>query len=310
MTPHSSQNSTVSLEEIWSPKAIQLAKDLTVGHRPHLQKEKVKNQQRPVQIRAEPIVFSEIDQALVEPNDSSVIVTKVVHFQRHGQGYHNLLGEILHESGARFNFNSKDPVQNPWTRPEFVDTPLTDLGRLQCRQQIPQASQLSPEMVVVSPMQRAIQTAWISFGHVAPLPASSNAIPWVSHEGCREELGLLTCNRRRPLSEIQADYPQINFLDMTEEDTLWNPNKKETLHARSERIYSFLVDFLANRPESNIAVVGHSVTLFHMCNTILDCDDHPQLADWFLTSEIRSMKLTFVKRREVMRTWVLPGIVE
>jgi hypothetical protein len=142
---------------------------------------------------------------------------------------------------------------------------------------------------------RAIQTAEISF---ADFYEKEN-IPWIAHEGCREELGVLVCNKRRPLSHIQKDYPNLDFHgNIPEEDSLWNPTERETSASKSDRIYGFLVDFLANRPESEIAVVGHSAWLFHMCNAVVEIsgeEDEDALLSWFLTSEIRSMRLTFSK---------------
>lgn len=116
----------------------------------------------------------------------------------------------------------------------------------------------------------------------------------IANEGCREELGWLVCNKRRKLSEIKADFPELDFpSDMTEEDTMWEPSVWESERHKGDRIYDFLVDFLADRPERNIAVVCHSAWLSHMCNAVLDCGGDENLTTWFDVSEIRSMRLTF-----------------
>jgi broad specificity phosphatase PhoE len=153
------------------------------------------------------------------------------------------------------------------------------------------ASILNPELVVVSPLLRAVQTAKLSFSDFYQNPK----IPWIAHEGCREELGVLVCNKRRPLSQIMEDFPDLQFWEMTEEDSLWDPTQRESNESKSGRIYEFLVEFIANRPESEIAVIGHSAWLFHMCNAVVDCGDDEGLTSWFLTSEIRSMRLTFTR---------------
>ena len=218
-------------------------------------------------------------------SESTAADTKIIHFQRHGQGYHNLIGDIWRELQVPMDLDSSDHSKNPFLRPEILDSPLTETGRQQCHAQRAQASLLKPELIVVSPLQRAIQTALLTF-------ADHNAVPWMAHEACREELGLLVCNQRRPLSEIQQEYPHIDYSYMvSEEDSLFYPDRRETVVEKSERVYQFLVDYIRQRPEKEIAVVGHSAWLFNMCNAVMDCDE--SLTSWFLTSEIRSMRVTF-----------------
>jgi broad specificity phosphatase PhoE len=194
---------------------------------------------------------------------------------------------MLREAGMKLDHSSRDPSVNPWIRPEIRDSPLTESGIQQCIARRPQAALLSPQAVIVSPLLRAIQTAKLSF-------ADHGHVPWVAHEGCREDLGVLQCNRRRPLSTIKADYPDLDTSHMMdEEDLMWDPDNIESAAAKSDRVYDFLVDFISKRPEAELAVVGHSAWLFHMCNAVVDCGDDDELASWFLTSEIRSMRVSF-----------------
>lgn len=218
--------------------------------------------------------------------------TKIVHFQRHGQGYHNLVFAVLNEAGAPvLDVYDTDPKKNPFVRPEMVDAPLTELGREQCKAQRPNAAALRPEVVIVSPLHRALQTAQISFTDFR------GKIPFIAHEALREELGLLVCNKRRPLSETMEDYPSIDFSIMAktapDEDIMWDPNNRENPQKQARRIYGFLADFLRLRPEKELAIVGHSAWLFGMCHVVLDCGQDDDLRAWFGTSEIRSMKLKF-----------------
>lgn len=292
--------SSTAAKEGWSPSAIQLAKELSISQREKLRAEEGVVQDWPVQIsatRLETTTSTDAEERILRnDNDeasSSNTITKIIHFQRHGQGYHNLLGEILRDAGVRTNIDSRNPKINPWIRPEIVDSPLTELGKEQCHDRRPEAALLNPQLVVVSPLLRAIQTAKITFGN-----HDRSDIPWVAHEGCREELGVLVCNKRRPLSQIQADYPDLQFHgDISEADTLWDPDQRESGTSKSDRIYQFLVDFVAQRPEQELAVVGHSAWLFHMCNAIVDCGEDTDLTSWFLTSEVRSMRVSFTKRQ-------------
>lgn len=246
--------------------------------------------QGPIKIRAEKVSPTEKDKKLYIGESC-----KIVHFQRHGQGYHNLLYLVLKDNGVELeDIYKNDPVKNPFVRPEIVDSPLTEHGRTQCMEQRKSyASKLNPELIIVSPMHRALQTAQITF-------RDFGSVPFVAHELCREELGLLTCNRRRPLSDTKKEFPDIDFslLDQIDEDKLWNPDERECPSDKSKRIYDFLVHFVLERPEQEIAIVGHSAWLFNMTNAVVDCGDDVELSSWFGTAEIRSMKLTWDKDKD------------
>lgn len=171
---------------------------------------------------------------------------------------------------------------------KFLDPPLTALGIEQCSAQRELCSNLSPECVIVSPMLRCIQTAKLSF-------RDHESVPWVSDEGCREELGLLVGNKRRNIEDIKVDYPEIDFSAIIHnEDVLWEQygDRRETLAEKSERIYDFLTQYVRNRPEKEIAIVCHSAYLFTLLNAVMDIEEE-ELRSWFLTSEVRSLKVKF-----------------
>ena len=196
---------------------------------------------------------------------------------------------MYREFSIPIDFDSPDPTKNPVVRPEFLDPPLTASGIEQCSAQRALCSSLSPELVIVSPMLRCIQTAKLSFRDHA------DAVPWVSHEGCREELGLLVGNKRRRIEDIQVDYPEIDFSAIRHnEDELWDRygDRRETLLEKSERIYEFLTEYVRIRPEKEIAIVCHSAYLFTLLNAVMDIEEE-ELRSWFLTSEVRSLKVTF-----------------
>ena len=297
----------------WSVHDVKTAEWLSVTQKERIMAVEGIMDPRPVKIKAELIKHTEatadVRTDVISDNvvDCGVkVISKIVHFQRHGQGYHNLLGSILRDAGMKLNHSSRDPKHNPWRRPEIVDSPLTEQGKMECYARKEQVSTLNPQLVVVSPMLRAIQTAKISFAMHENInigsnndDGSPNSIPWIAHEGCREELGFMVCNKRRPKSLIEQDYPTIDFSLLTEEhDALWDPDQRECPKAMSNRIYNFLVDFISQRSETEIAVICHSAMLFNMCTVLLDCGDDEYLASWFKTSEVRSMKLTFIFNNE------------
>jgi len=73
---------------------------------------------------------------------------------------------------------------------------------------------------------------------------------------------------------------------------MWNPHQRELPLDEADRIYEFLTNFVMKREEKEIAIVGHSAWLFNMCNAVMDIQDD-ELRSWFLTSEIRTMNVTF-----------------
>jgi broad specificity phosphatase PhoE len=247
-------------------------------------------------------------------------IKKTVHFQRHGQGYHNLLFDIWRANGlpspniSEWESIENVPDQHPMIRSEIVDSPLTALGRQQCLDRRQEASTIQPEIIVVSPLTRAIQTAQLTFDAHWDKSASggggknddgetisSSRVPWVAHEDCREETGLFVCNQRRPISEMQPDFPFVDFSQVpTDHDAMFIRERREHLTQQNDRIYSFLVDYLMQLPQKEIVVVGHSSWLFHMCNAVLDCDEEgdESLTSWFGTSEIRSLQLEFSSKEE------------
>eukprot|EP00958_Prasinococcus_capsulatus_P020338 scaffold2639_cov385-Prasinococcus_capsulatus_cf.AAC.2 len=118
--------------------------------------------------------------------------SKLIHFVRHGQGYHNLLADMYNELGLTYNTTGEKDLSathsfgNPYQRPEIRDPPLTELGRKQARALRSAATKLKPELVVVSPMCRATQTALLGFSHLLSNKSPDTAVPFLAHEGLRE----------------------------------------------------------------------------------------------------------------------------
>jgi len=203
------------------------------------------------------------------------------------QGYDDDDDDIIETQIVHFQDTDRDITI---CFPIIQDSPLTQKGRHEATLQRSKASALKPGVVVVSPLHRAIQTALISFRD-----QYNDGIPFVAHEGCREQLGLLMCNKALPLSQTKIDFPKIDFDLVThgEEDHLWNPYKREGPVDEANRAYEFMTGFLMERPEKEISVVCHSAWLFSLCNAVMDCNGDEELESWFDTGEIRSMKITY-----------------
>mmetsp|Transcript_16288 Transcript_16288/g.23260 ORF Transcript_16288/g.23260 Transcript_16288/m.23260 type:complete len:89 (+) Transcript_16288:285-551(+) len=80
----------------------------------------------------------------------------------------------------------------------------------------------------------------------------------------------------------------------TEEDVLFNENRRETKMEVAERAYKFL-EWMALRQESHIGLVSHSGWLMTVFNGILECDD--SLKNWFQNGEMRSAVLVFERNK-------------
>lgn len=153
----------------------------------------------------------------------------------------------------------------------YADAPITDKGVLQCKdlqQWIEKDSSLikSVQLVLVSPLQRALQTASLT------LPFLEGKVPWIALESLREASGAHPCDRRRNKSSIVAEYPHICFDDLkTEEDTLYSKyqDAREPPAAVIARCNDFL-EWLSRRTEDHIIVVSHSAYMDQLFGNVFD----------------------------------------
>lgn len=227
---------------------------------------------------------------------------KVLHLIRHGEGFHNVAGRKNHD-----NYKS-------W---EFEDAHLTDFGWEQAKavQQHIREHNIRTDVVIVSPLTRALETAVGCFGnHGPPLngtpplmlevteqpgvrsahPAvgSEGCPPFVCYELCREHLGVHPCDRRLPVATKQQMFPAVDFsLLSDEEDVLWSPEHRETRSEIQARGRLFMEQVMA-RPETHIAIVSHSSFLhFMMTNFGLQgsCLVQGELHRWFENCELRTV---------------------
>eukprot|EP00808_Paulinella_micropora_P017589 g28797.t1 len=217
---------------------------------------------------------------------------KVVHLIRHGQGFHNLLADIYREQGKTFDATGDKHAENPYKRAEVYDSPLTAIGRAQAKALRPLAHRLAPhiDLLVTSPLTRAVQTALIAFGS----ELKARDVPFMGHPAVSETNGLNTCDKRRPLSDLKEDFANIDWSLITEEeDSRWSPDQRESPRSVSDRGYEFLL-WLRSRPEQQVVIATHSAWLFTLLNTVVDCSAEHKT--WFFTGELRSMVLSFHHR--------------
>eukprot|EP00013_Stygamoeba_regulata_P005167 CAMPEP_0177639576 /NCGR_PEP_ID=MMETSP0447-20121125/6094_1 /TAXON_ID=0 /ORGANISM="Stygamoeba regulata, Strain BSH-02190019" /LENGTH=291 /DNA_ID=CAMNT_0019141611 /DNA_START=31 /DNA_END=906 /DNA_ORIENTATION=+ len=222
--------------------------------------------------------------ALKEAAQKEGAIVKTVHFVRHGQGVHNLAAlTSVNKCDCK---NPGNPPVCPYVQPEVKDARLTELGESQATALQERAAQCGATLVVVSPLQRALQTAHLAFLKADPRP------PFQALEDAREQIGAHVCDCRRPIADAKAQFPYVCFDGLAEgEDPLWTTARepKTGVAARAQNV----VRWLRTRPEENIAVVCHSSFLLTLFNIALDCSPDPTLYEWFETGEMRSVAVVW-----------------
>lgn len=133
------------------------------------------------------------------------------------------------------------------------DARMTPKGRAQCEElrnlliKLEAVKHLKPEVVVVSPLSRAMETASIVF----PDPAE---VPIKLYPGMQEFV-VNICDVGRPLTELKQEFPRLDFSHMQED--WWSvPMAKETPQSLQNRI-AILHSYLRSLPQKVIVLVGH-----------------------------------------------------
>ncbi|KST57539.1 phosphoglycerate mutase [Methylobacterium sp. GXS13] len=152
--------------------------------------------------------------------------------------------------------------------PGHRDARLTPRGQAQAREARQRLTDIPFELVVVSPLTRAIETAAIVFGEH---PSQPRVLVEVLHRECQES----SCDVGRATSEIAAEFPHLDVGHLPE---IWwhaEPGCEvggypvEPRHLFDARVSGFR-EWLRTRPESTIAVVGHGTFFYHLTGTFLE----------------------------------------
>ena len=146
--------------------------------------------------------------------------------------------------------------------PLHFDAPLSEAGHEQVRQARPTLAGAPVEVVIVSPLTRALQTALGLFGDHPRAP------PMLVHHLARERVEN-SCDVGRSPALLAADFPS---LDVAHLDEVWWQAEGaadergicvEPLEAVDARVARFRA-LLRERPERVIAVVAHGTFLFQL----------------------------------------------
>ena len=167
---------------------------------------------------------------------------------RHGEGTHNVRPR---QNGAAWKVRCKE-----------IDPRLTDNGMEQAAALADHPLLSSVDLVVVSPLSRAIQTASLAFGgmqQAVAAPAGRVPCRVTRFALCRlhSERWTAPCDEGRPKPELASDFPFIRAWDGYDElPECWWPTKETDADWAQRRVPAFL-EWLEEQPEERIAVVGH-----------------------------------------------------
>ncbi|KAG6615891.1 phosphomutase PMU1 [Phytophthora cinnamomi] len=215
------------------------------------------------QFKLTPSSWSEFQRKFEKESNHGSRDLKVVFFVRHGEGLHN---------EAIKNFGAERWQKELVFSDVYRDAELTPFGIEDAKSKGPPTINaelergMPPiERIIVSPISRAIQTAQNFFGE-GQIP---NA-PFVCMEGCREHLGMDTCNNRRSLTELKRKFPGVDFsLIQDEEDVLWTTEHRESDEEIQTRAKQFLQELFNTIPEHHVAVVTHFGFIQAVCAVTL-----------------------------------------
>lgn len=163
---------------------------------------------------------------------------------RHGESTYN----ALHEATGR--------------DPGLIDAPLSERGHAQVEAARARLHDVPFDLVVTSPLTRALQT---TAGIFSDHPAKPSILVEVLHRECQEA----SCDIGRATSVLAQEFPAFQLGHLPE--TWWYAEgapgasgyHAEPRHLFNARVAGFR-DWLAARPEQAIAVVGHCTFFYHL----------------------------------------------
>ncbi|KAF1945325.1 phosphoglycerate mutase-like protein [Clathrospora elynae] len=180
---------------------------------------------------------------------------KIIFLVRHGQGLHNVKEkEVGRKEWDRYWAKLPGDGTTTWLDAELTPTgeqQARDIAKFWASENLP-----LPGSVYSSPLRRCLRTTTLAFAPVL------NAVPkrvQTTKEKLRERLGVHTCDQRSSKTWIANTYPNFEIEDgFTEEDELWQPNRRETFEEHVLRKTELLDDVFANDDNELISMTAHS----------------------------------------------------
>lgn len=157
----------------------------------------------------------------------------------------------------------------PYRNERNADARLTQRGRLQATTvgRKLMVTKPVPELVLVSPLYRTLQTCAIALSTVPHL-----CVPVVADETIRERIGLHVCDRRSDKAHLLSYFNTVDFAHVAAgPDALFGPDR-ETEEATAKRGKHFLMSLL-HREETSVALFTHSSLLYNTLSKALITPD-------------------------------------
>ena len=182
---------------------------------------------------------------------------KRVKIVRHGQAQHNPRAEAAREAGCSF-----DEFLGLMELDDAFDAELTELGESQAKTAGGQYFLNDVDLVVSSPLSRALKTADLVHPPSDVLDATKKRRIAIEH--FREINGKLLNAQRRPRDDLIKKFPNWCFKSIPEQDESWT-EELETREDCSKRGYRGLL-WVLQQPEENVLLVGHGGLLNYTMN--------------------------------------------
>lgn len=196
-----------------------------------------------------------------------MVSKKTVYLVRHGESLHN---------AQSFRWNGAD-----YNSPLYIDSPLTPTGERQARAISDKVREMNVELIVTSPLSRAIQTMLLATRELSPRPTV------VVSKFCCERLGA-SCDIGSATNILERRFPDLDFSDLQPPEAWWwtatthaprPTSATESLNLLtssfqsrsivgdepSDSLFSRVNSFrawLLSRPEKRIVVFAHGVFLY------------------------------------------------
>jgi broad specificity phosphatase PhoE len=150
-------------------------------------------------------------------------------------------------------WEAEECVKEVYLDPILTDTGFDDARRLQLHVTKAIQSGLKIDLIVVSPLTRALQTAQVVFDKIW------TEVPILALDLCRDNIGIYLSDKRRSTTALKQQFPHVNFHYMNDIDKMWQRFGAHNRESQSDVLHRAItmLCFLWNLEASHIAVVSH-----------------------------------------------------
>jgi len=216
--------------------------------------------------------------SLDNTHNSSVSSTsrskKIIYFVRHAEATHNVLEheavERVKAAGTSCKKLQDEARRSVLHCPTLKDAPLSKRGVAQSKSSWDKLSELvehenspfsPPQIVLVSPLRRALMTATTLFGNIQNPPPKFIAI-----EALREKRTGMECDERNDPAILEQEFPHVDFTNVKQGLPVVSKGEDNT-QVRS-RVKHYLEEHLPLVPHDFVAIVSHKGWLRELRHTL------------------------------------------